>query len=79
MKGGGKKMEIDELNLSDKEKQILAELETPKTIAQVSALGDWGYSTGFTKLKVWEAKGWVIGQQVGRLKKYYINQDVLQL
>jgi len=72
-------MNLKELKIKEQERNILAELVNPKTIAEVAAILENSYTTAFTKLVVWEAKGWVIKLKIGRGTKYYLNQDIIQI
>lgn len=58
-------MKIKDLRIKEREKMVLEDLKNPLGIAQVAAILDVGYGTAAMKLKVWEAKEWVI-----RIKRF---------
>ncbi len=70
--------EIKNLNISEKDKICFEELKIPKTIAEIAVILDTTYNYAFTKVKVWEARGWVKRIQSKRAVKYYLNGDELQ-
>lgn len=72
-------MKIEELNKSDKDKALLRELETPKTIAQVAAILNCTYSYASMKLMVLLEEGFVKKQKAGKKAIYFLNQDVIEL
>jgi DNA-binding Lrp family transcriptional regulator len=74
-----KKMKITELNIPQKDRQLLMELEFPKTIAEIAARLDISYNYASTKLMVLKEKGWIKRTKVGKLSKYYLDRDRIEL
>jgi len=74
-------MKIKELNLTEKEKDVLREIKIPKKIPQIAAILDVTYGTAYTKLVVWEAKGWIskIPKVGKRSAMYHVNQSEVEL
>ena len=72
-------MNIPDLKISDKEKMVLGEMQDVKSIAQVAALLESSYGSAFTKLLVWEARGFVKKIKKGRQNFYHLNQDEIQI
>ena len=72
-------MNIADLKITDKEKMVLGEMQDIKSIAQVAALLECSYGSAFTKLLVWEARGFVKRLKKGRQNFYYLNQDEVQI
>jgi len=83
VKGGSKmKTKIDDLKISDKDKNLLKELVKPMRIALVAATIDTSYNYASTKLKVFHAKEWVIKipPSYGRREIFYLlNKDNLDV
>ena len=74
-----KKMKIEKLEKSEKDKNLLKELGTPKTIAEVAAILGCSYNYASTKLMVFVAEGIVKKNTFGKRKKYFLNQDEVEL
>jgi len=72
-------MDIDELKIKTNEKEALAEMEKPRTIAEIAVILDISYNNTYQKLAVWEARGWIRKIKIGRSSKYHLNQDLLGL
>jgi Fic family protein len=76
-------MHIKELKVDETTRDLLKELAQPLQIAKVAAILDVSYNTASAKLRVWEAKEWVvkIERRANRRLQtlYYLNQNEIQL
>jgi len=75
-------IKLSEIEIKDRDKEILAFLINPKSIAQVAAQFDLCYLAAQRKLAVWSAKepSWIIGAKISQNRKLYrLNQAVIRL
>ncbi|MBI2628619.1 hypothetical protein HYW74_00875 [Candidatus Pacearchaeota archaeon] len=72
-------MNLKDLKINNKEREILGNMQNPKTIAQIAAESEEKYMQALTKLMVWEAHGWIKKIKRGRQSLYYLNQEVIEL
>lgn len=72
-------MKIGELGLNEMEEDVLREMVSPISIAQVAAILGLTYVTAFGRVQVWEAKGWIKKIKRGRKSVFYLNQDILEI
>ncbi len=76
------RMKIDDLKISERDKDLLKELVNPTTIAKVAAIINTSYNYASTKLKVFHAKEWITKIPLGwgrRETLYLLNRDNLEV
>ena len=73
-------MKIEELNKSQKDKNLLSELRSPKSIAECAVILGTSYNYASTKLSVFVAEGSVKKiKSFNNTTKYYLDQDKFEL
>lgn len=73
-------MRLSEIDITEQDKEILANTIKPKTIPEICAKTNLQYSTIAQKLSVFAAKNWVKKEKTMSGKTLYVlNQDQIQL
>lgn len=72
-------MKIEDLKISQKDKDLLEYLKAPRTIPEVAFFLGTNYNYASTKLMVLLAGNLIIKIKSFRKVRYYLNQDEVEL